>query len=140
VSGRHRLAAAALILLGILAMVVLVSFAGRACPTETDAQPCPDAARNRVVVLGLASTATTLVVTPFAFLAEVVARRRIVYRGAWMRAARRGILVGLVVAALGGLRLGSALSVPIAIFVVIIAGVVEWLAIRRARASGGWSG
>jgi hypothetical protein len=140
VSERHRLAAAALILLGILAVIVLVSFAGRACPAETGVQPCPDAARNRAVVLGLASTAATLLVVPFAFLAEVVARRRIVYRGAWARAARRGILVGLVVAALGGLRLGGALSVPIAIFVVIIAGVAEWLAVRRGLASGGWSG
>jgi hypothetical protein len=140
VSGRHRLAAAGLILLGILAVIVLVSFAGRVCPVETDAQPCPDVARNRAAVLGLASAAATLLVTPFAFLAEVVARRRIVYRGAWMRAARRGILVGLVVAALGGLRLGAALSVPIAIFVVILAGVVEWLAVRRGRVVGAWSG
>jgi hypothetical protein len=140
VSGRHRLGAAALILLGTLAVIVLVSFAGRACPVETDAQPCPDAARNRVVVLGLASSAAALLVTPFAFLAEVVARRRIVYRGSWLRAARRGILVGLVVAALGGLRLGGALSVPIVIFVVILAGVAEWLAVRGGRGAGGWSG
>ena len=139
-SGRHRLAAAVLILLGILAVVVLVSFAGRACPVETDVQPCPDAAWNRAAVLGLVSTAAALLVTPFAFLAEVVARRRIVYRGAWMRAARRGILVGLVVAALGGLRLGGALSVPIAIFVVVLAGVAEWLGVRRGRVPGGGSG
>ena len=139
-SGRHRLVAAALILLGILAVIVLVSFAGRACPSETDAQPCPDAAFNRAAVLFLASASATLLVTPFAFLAEVAARRRIVYRGAWMRAARRGILVGLVVAALGGLRLGGALSVPIAIFVVILAGVAEWLVVRGGRAPGGRSG
>jgi hypothetical protein len=127
-------------LIGILAVIVLVSFAGRVCPVETDVQPCPDAALNRAVVLGLASAAATLLVTPFAFLAEVVARRRIVYRGAWMRAARRGILVGLVVAALGALRLGGALSVPIAIFVVVLAGVAEWLAVRGRRARGGWAG
>ena len=34
-------------------------------------------------------------------------------------------------AALGGLRLGGALTVPVAIFVVLLAGVVEWLSIRR---------
>jgi len=140
VSGRHRLAAAALILLGILAVVVLVSFAGHACPAETDDQPCPDAARNRAVVLSLASVAAALLVTPFAFLAEVVARRRIVYRGAWTRAARRGILVGLVVAALGGLRLGGTLSVPIAMFVVLLAGVAEWLSVRRGAPRVGRSG
>ncbi len=74
-----------------------------------------------------------LLVTPFAFLGEIITRRRIVYRGAWLRAARRGVLVGLVVAILAGLRLGGALSVPVALFVVILAGVVEWLAARRER-------
>lgn len=132
-SGRHRLAVAVVVLAGILAVVLLVSVAGRACPVETAQQPCPDAARNRAVVVALAAVSAALLVAPFAFLAEVVARRRIVYRGAWLRAARRGILIGLVVATLAGLRLGGALSVPVAIFIVILAGVVEWLAVRRER-------
>ena len=130
-SGRHRLVVIALVLAAILAVVMLIAFAGRACPAETSTDPCPDAARNRVMVVALASISAGLLVTPFAFLAEVVARRRIVYRGAWLRAARRGILVGLVVATLAGLRLGGALSVPVAMFVVILAGVAEWLAARR---------
>ena len=132
-SGRHRLIAAALILLGILSVILLVAVAGRACPGETPAQPCPDAGRNRVVVVVLASSSVALLVAPFAFLGELVARRRIVYRGAWLRAARRGILAGLVVAVLAGLRLGGALSVPIGIFVVILAAVVEWFFARRER-------
>lgn len=130
-SGRHRLRVATLILLGVLAVVVLLAVAGRACPVETEAQPCADAAQNRAIVVGLASAGATLLVTPFAFLGEVMARRRIVYRGAWLRAARRGILVGLVLAALAGLRLGGTLSVPIAIFVIILAGVIEWFLARR---------
>jgi hypothetical protein len=130
-SGRTRAVVGGLILLGILGIVVLVAFAGNACPVETDAQPCPDATRNVAVVIGLASISTALLVTPFAFLGEVVARRRIVYRGAWFRAGRRGALAGLVIATLAGLRLGGALSVPIAIFVVILAGVVEWFLARR---------
>ena len=132
-SGRHRLTVAALFLAGILAVVVLVAVAGRACPGETATQPCPDAARNRMVVVTLASVSTGLLVTPFAFLGEVITRRRIVYRGAWGRASRRGALTGLVVATLAGLRLGGALSVPIGIFVIILAGVVEWLFARRER-------
>ena len=132
-SGRHRVTVAALILAGLLAVVILVAVAGRTCPVETASQPCPDAARNRVVVVILASVSAGLLVAPFAFLGEVVARRRIVYRGAWLRAARRGVLVGLVVATLAGLRLGGALSVPVAIFVVILAAAVEWLAARRER-------
>jgi hypothetical protein len=133
VSGRHRLIVATLILLGILSVILLVAVAGRACPSETPAQPCPDAGRNRAVVVALASSSVALLVTPFAFLGELVARRRIVYRGAWLRAARRGILAGLVVAALAGLRLGGALSVPIGIFVVILGAVVEWFFARRER-------
>jgi hypothetical protein len=131
VSGRHRLTVAVLILLGILASIALVAVAARTCPVATDAQPCADVARNRAVVVALASGTAALMLTPFAFLGEVMARRRIVYRGAWWRAARRGILTGLVIAAIAGLRLGGALSVPIAIFVIILAAVLEWFVARR---------
>jgi hypothetical protein len=130
-SGQHRTIVAGLILLGILTGLLLVAFAGSACPLEVEGQPCPEATRNIVFVVLLAATAMALLVTPFAFLGEVVARRRIVYRGAWWRAARRGVLAGLVVAVLAGLRLGAALSVPVAIFVLILAGVVEWFLARR---------
>ncbi len=129
-SGRQRTIVAALILGGILMALLLAAYAGSACPVELDAQPCPDATRNVVIGIVLASAAFTTLVTPFAFLAEFVARRRIVYRGTWARAARRGVLAGLVVAALSGLRLGGVLSVPIGIFVLILAGVAEWFAGR----------
>ena len=130
-SGRNRTIVGALILLAILSGVVLVAFASSACPVETEVQPCPSAARNLVLVVGLASTAVGLLVMPFAFLGEVMSRRRIVYRGAWGRAARRGVLAGLIVAALAGLRLGEALNVPIALFVLILAGVIEWFFARN---------
>lgn len=130
-SGRHRVTVGALLLSGILAAVLLLAFASTNCPVETEVQPCPQAPRNLVIVVGMAAVAAGLLVAPFAFLGEVLARRRIVYRGAWGRAARRGTLVGLVVAALGGLRLAGALSVPIALFTVILAAVVEWLMARR---------
>ena len=130
-SANHRIAVAVLILLAIFGAVMLVAVAGRACPVETPAQPCPDAAANRAVVVALTSVTAALMVTPFAFLGEVMARRRIVYRGAWWRAARRGTLTGLVIAAIAGLRLGGVLSVPIAIFVIILAGVIEWFFARR---------
>ncbi len=129
-SGRHRTIVAGLFLGGILALALLVAFAGNACPVETERQPCPDATRNLVIGIGLAAVAVGLLVTPFAFLAEFVARRRIVYRGAWARAARRGLLAGLVVAILAGLRLGGALNVPTALFVMLLAGAAEWFAAR----------
>jgi hypothetical protein len=130
-SARNRTIVAALLLLAILAVVVLVAFAANACPVETILQPCPQAARNLALGVGLAATAVGLVVTPFAFLGEVMARRRIVYRGAWSRAARRGVLAGLIVAAFGGLRLGGALSVPVSLFVLVLAGALEWFFIRN---------
>lgn len=130
-SGSHRVTVGTLLLSGVLSIVLLLAFASANCPVETELQPCPQAPRNLVIVVGLGAVAAGLLVTPFAFLGEVLARRRIVYRGAWGRAARRGTLVGLVVAALAGLRLGGALSVPIAMFTVILAAVVEWFLARR---------
>ena len=130
-SGRHRVIVAGLILLAVLAAMLLVAFASVACPVETARQPCPEAPRNLVVAVVLGAVSAGLLVTPFAFLGEVITRRRIVYRGAWGRAARRGALVALALAALAGLRLGGALNVPIAIFVVILAVVAEWFAARR---------
>jgi hypothetical protein len=131
VTARHRLIVAALILGAVVAAGILAAFASVACPVDTAAQPCPAAGRNLVVGVALAAVAVALLVTPFAFLAELLARRRIVYRGAWRRAARRGALTGLVVAALAGLRLGGALSVPIALFAAVVALAAEWLAIQR---------
>ena len=132
-SGRNRAIVAGLILLAVLAAVVLVAFAASACPVETMQQPCPMAARNLVLGIVLASAVVGLLVAPFAFLAEFVARRRIVYRGAWSRAARRGTLAALGVAALAGLRLADTLSVPVGLFVVLLAGAVEWFFARNDR-------
>lgn len=129
--GRHRATVAALVLLGVLAGLLLVVIASRLCPAELPGQPCGNVATNRALVVGLAALTMALIVTPFAFLAELLARRRIVYRGAWWRAARRGIFAGLAVAALGGLRLGGALTVPVAIFVVAAAIGLEWFASRN---------
>ena len=132
-SGRQRTVVAGLLLLGVLGVLLLLGFASGACPVATEAQPCPDATRNLVVGVTLASISATLLVVPFAFLAEFVARRRIVYRGAWWRAGRRGVLVGLVLAALAGLRLAEVLSVPVALFTILLGGVIEWFLARRDR-------
>jgi hypothetical protein len=130
-TGRTRLAVAALVLLAVLVAVVLISFAGRACPADTPATPCPDAGVNRAVVVALAAASAGLAVAPFALLAEFAVRRRIIYRGAWARATRRGLLVAATIGALAGLRLGGALSVPVALFIVSLAAALEWLAVRR---------
>ena len=126
-----RLAIAGLGLLALVSAAVLLLFASSACPVDTAAHPCPGAGVNRLVVIGLAALTSSFLVVPFAFLAEFVLRRRIVYRGAWARAARRGALVGVIIAVLAGLRLGGALSVPTVMFMILLAGAGEWFAVRR---------
>ena len=130
-SGRNRTILAALFFLGILAVLVLLAFAANACPVETEAQPCPDAGRNLVIGIVLAALGVGLIVTPFAFIGEFVARRRIVYRGAWLRAARRGVIAGIVLAVLAGLRLADVLGVATALFVAVVAVAIEWLFARN---------
>lgn len=130
-TARSRTTVAACILLAILGVVVLIAFAGNACAGDLPGRPCPDAGSNRIVVVALAAATAGAAVAPFAFLAEFAVRRRIIYRGAWGRAARRGLLVAAVVAAIAGLRLGGALSVPAALFVISLAAALEWVALRR---------
>lgn len=124
-SAQHRLWVLGLVGLGLLVGIGVVVFAANACPVELPGQACADARRNVVIVVLLAATGVALLVTPFAFLAEMVVQRRIVYQGAWWRAGRRGALAGLLLATLAGLRLGGALTVPAAIFIVVLAVVVE---------------
>lgn len=129
--GGSRLAVLGLLLGAALAAAALLAFASGSCATDQPGRPCPEAGLNRAVVVALAGGVTALVVAPFAFLAEFAARRRIEYRGSWGRGLRRGLLAGLVVAALAGLRVGDALSVAATLFVLILAGLVEWSAVRR---------
>ena len=130
-SAQHRLWVLGLVGLGLLAGLGVVTFAANACPVALPGQPCADAQRNVVIVVILAAASVALLVTPFAFLAEIVVQRRIVYHGAWWRAGRRGALAGLLLATLAGLRLGAALTVPAAIFIVVLAVVVERFLTRR---------
>jgi len=131
VTGRTRVVVAALVLLAVLAGVVLIAFAGNSCPSDAPATPCANAGANRTVVVILAAATIGLAVVPFALLAEFAVRRRIVFRGAWGRATRRGLLAAAAVATIAGLRLGGALSVPVAMFVISLAVAGEWFAIRR---------
>lgn len=127
-TGLTRIAVIVLVLLAVVAGVALYLFASSSCPAATESAACPDATRNRIVVVALGALAVGLLVTPFAFLGEFLARHRIVYRGAWWRAARRGLLVAAALAALAALRLGGALTVPVAIFIALLAAVLEWFA------------
>ena len=131
---RDRVLVAVLLVGGILAAVAVVVLASQLCPGPTSNDPCPDADRNRILVVALAATAVSAVMAGLAFMADYATHQRIVYRGAWGRAARRGILAGLVLAAVAGLRLVDALTVFSALVVIVVAAVAEWLATRRLDA------
>lgn len=128
---RDLVDAAALLVAATLSFLLLVVFAGRSCPATTAAAACPNALLNRVVVISLAAIGTGLLIAPFAFVAEFAVRRRIVFRGAWGRAARRSALAAFVVVALAGLRLGGALNAPLALFVLLAPVVLEVYLTRR---------
>jgi hypothetical protein len=115
----------------VAAMVGVLVLATQLCPGPAPGDPCPDADRNRLLVIGLAGVAVMLLITPGAFVIDFAARRRIAYLGAWGRAARRGALAGLVLGAVAGLRLVDALNPFSAAVVAGVAVAAEWLAIRR---------
>ena len=73
-------------------------------------------------LIGLAVGLTT---TPIAWLLVFGRHRRIAYRGDWVRAARRGGWIGLIVAIFVVLRLQGALELPIALFILALAAVAE---------------
>lgn len=132
---RDLVDATALLGAAVLTVVLLIVFAARSCPAATPELACPDAPLHRAVVVVLAAAATGLLVAPFAFVAEFAARRRIVYRGAWGRAARRAVLAAFAVAALAGLRLGGALNAPLALFVLVAPILFDVYITRRELAT-----
>lgn len=131
---RDRVAVAALVLGGVAAAAGLVLLASQLCPGPTPTDPCPDADRNRLVVVSMAGLVVLLVMTPLAFIADYRIHRRIAYLGAWSRAVRRGALSALALASAAGLRLVDALNPFSAAVVVAVAVAAEWLAIRRIDA------
>ncbi|MEO6349025.1 MAG: hypothetical protein ABIP53_00020 [Candidatus Limnocylindrales bacterium] len=85
-----------------------------------------------LVGAGLLGGALALTVAPVLWIATYVSSRRIGYRGAWSRAGRRAALLGLVVATLVVMRAQGAFSVPLVLFVVTMAVLVELtLSLRR---------
>ncbi|HEX2469500.1 MAG TPA: hypothetical protein VHK05_02830 [Candidatus Limnocylindrales bacterium] len=73
----------------------------------------------------LIGLAVGLTATPIAWLVVFGRHRRIAYRGDWVRAARRGAWLGLIVAIFIVLRLQGALELPIALFILALAAVAE---------------
>ncbi len=95
-----------------------------------------DPTDDAVVLLGgglLLGTAVGMTLVPLLWLAGFALGHRIAYRGAWWRAARRGLLVGLVIAIFVVLRGQDALSPALAIFVLAMTAMAEaTLSLRRS--------
>jgi hypothetical protein len=90
----------------------------------TTRDPRTDSAAGLLGAL-LMGIAIGLTCVPLFWLAVFGRHGRIAYRGDWVRAARRGAWVAVVVAVFVVLRLQGAFSLPIALFVVVIASVAE---------------
>jgi hypothetical protein len=73
----------------------------------------------------LIGLAISLTIVPIIWLTVFGRHRQIAYRGDWLRAARRGAWVGIVVAVLIVLRLQGLLELPIALFMIALVAVAE---------------
>jgi hypothetical protein len=111
-----------LINLGVLGAALVVWVLVGLIVTTRDPVADPLAGFIGAALIGLA-VALTLV--PIAWLLVFARHRRIAYRGDWIRAARRGGWIGLIVAIFIVLRLQSALELPIALFIMALAAVAE---------------
>ncbi len=114
---RDRVTAIALIALGLACWIAVGIVLTRVSPVGQ--------AGVQVAGAGLIGLACGVTAVPLAWLAVFGRHRRIAYRGDWMRAARRGAWVALVVALLVALRTQHAFSMPIALFVVVMVAFVE---------------
>ena len=114
---RDRLANLGLLGAALVAWIVLVVFV-------TTRSPVGDVAVAMIgsVLIGLAFALTSI---PLFWLAAFQRRRRIAYRGDWLRAIRRGVEVGLLVTFFVILRSQDAFSWPLAAFVAAMVGFVE---------------
>jgi hypothetical protein len=114
---RDRIANLGLLGAAFLAWVAVVIFV-------TTRSPVGDVA---VAMIGavLIGTAFALTTIPLFWLAAFQRRRRIAYRGDWLRATRRGIEVGILITFFVILRSQDAFSWPLAAFVTAMVVFVE---------------
>ena len=73
----------------------------------------------------LIGLAIALTLIPIIWLTVYGRHRQIAYQGDWLRAIRRGVWVGIVVAVLVVLRLQGLLELPIALFMIALVVVAE---------------
>jgi hypothetical protein len=86
--------------------------------------PIGDPNAGFVGALGV-GVASGLTAAPLFWLVSFARHRRIAYRGDWVRAARRGAWVGILVAVFVVMRINGMLQPQIALFFVALAVVAE---------------
>lgn len=82
-------------------------------------------ATSGLVGAGMIGLACGLTAVPLFWLVAFARHRRIALLGDWSRAIRRGAWVAAVIALFVALRIQSVLSLPIAIFVVVLVLMAE---------------
>ena len=108
--------------LGLLAAAVVAWVLVGILITTRDPYADPMAGYTGALLIGLAVAITAI---PLAWLIVFARHRRIAYGGDWVRAARRGGWIGLLVAVIVILRLVDAFQVPIVLFLAAIFIVAE---------------
>ena len=108
--------------LGIFAAALVAWVLVGLVVTTRDPIADPMAGFVGAALIGLAAGLTSV---PLFWLAVFGRHRRIAYRGDWVRAARRGAWVGVVVTVFVALRLQEALQLPIALFIIVMVLVAE---------------
>lgn len=114
---RDRIANLGLFALAALAWIVTGLFLATRSPRGDVAV--------QLVGAGLLGLSIGLTSVPLFWLTVFGVHRRIAYRGDWLRAARRGAWLGVLVAFFVVLRSQDAFSPPIALFVIAMVVVVE---------------
>jgi hypothetical protein len=109
----------AITLLGMAGLAWLAVFA---IGLTVDPLASPGSGYVGAVALGVAAGLTA---APLFWLMSFARHRRIAYRGDWLRAGRRGVWVGILVAVLVIMRLNAILQPQIALFLVALALVAE---------------
>src|SRR5215217_7886457 len=101
--------------LGLIGLALLawigVAFVG----LNVDPRSSPEAGFLGAAVLGLAAGAT---MAPLLWLVGFARQRRIAYRGDWLRAARRGAWVGLLVGLFVVMRINGLFQPQIGLFLL----------------------
>ena len=110
--------AAVLTLLGVAAVTwVILTIVLATIPPET--------LQIRLVVSAALGAAVAVSAIPLVWLAAFGRRGRRSLPGDWLRATRRGVLAGALVALVAALRVTGTTSAPIVVFAVVLAVAVE---------------